>query len=338
MKEKEESKGKSKKIPDPRALEKMTSDISRKLSEQNFNTIEEAREYLNSVVKSGKVEKVPPKTAGNYSQDIMYEAFDTEDPVERIKLAEEALSINKDCVDAYVLLAEEKAKDISEKLSYYKMGVEAGEKTLGEFYFKENAGYFWGLMETRPYMRAKLGLAMVLWSAGLLKDAEKHCIEMLVLNEGDNQGVRYTLVDILAESQKFKELEILLEEYKDDCGAELLFNGVLSSFVLHGNCQKTIDRLKKAQKSNPYVPEYLAGVKSIGRFKGSQEYCTMGSEEEARSLADRMINSWKKLPAAVAWLKSVYGYDKPKSERNDPCLCGSGKKYKKCCGMNDSLK
>ncbi|MEG1850349.1 MAG: SEC-C metal-binding domain-containing protein, partial [Oscillospiraceae bacterium] len=24
-----------------------------------------------------------------------------------------------------------------------------------------------------------------------------------------------------------------------------------------------------------------------------------------------------------------------KPGRNDPCPCGSGKKYKKCCGMND---
>ena len=24
--------------------------------------------------------------------------------------------------------------------------------------------------------------------------------------------------------------------------------------------------------------------------------------------------------------------------RNDPCPCGSGKKYKKCCGMNDSAQ
>ncbi|MBN2898353.1 MAG: SEC-C domain-containing protein [Clostridia bacterium] len=25
----------------------------------------------------------------------------------------------------------------------------------------------------------------------------------------------------------------------------------------------------------------------------------------------------------------------PKVGRNDPCPCGSGKKYKKCCGVND---
>ncbi|MBD3322328.1 MAG: hypothetical protein GF350_14605, partial [Chitinivibrionales bacterium] len=27
-----------------------------------------------------------------------------------------------------------------------------------------------------------------------------------------------------------------------------------------------------------------------------------------------------------------YVRDKPKTGRNDPCICGSGKKYKKCCG------
>ena len=27
----------------------------------------------------------------------------------------------------------------------------------------------------------------------------------------------------------------------------------------------------------------------------------------------------------------------PRVGRNDPCPCGSGKKYKKCCGMNENL-
>ncbi|MFT2098909.1 SEC-C metal-binding domain-containing protein [Marinomonas sp. 2405UD66-6] len=26
--------------------------------------------------------------------------------------------------------------------------------------------------------------------------------------------------------------------------------------------------------------------------------------------------------------------DQPKIGRNDPCICGNGKKYKKCCGKN----
>ena len=27
--------------------------------------------------------------------------------------------------------------------------------------------------------------------------------------------------------------------------------------------------------------------------------------------------------------------EEPKVGRNDPCPCGSGKKYKQCCGKND---
>jgi uncharacterized protein YchJ len=30
----------------------------------------------------------------------------------------------------------------------------------------------------------------------------------------------------------------------------------------------------------------------------------------------------------------TYVRETPKIGRNDPCPCGSGKKYKKCCGLN----
>ncbi|OQX88703.1 hypothetical protein B6D60_01480 [candidate division KSB1 bacterium 4484_87] len=38
----------------------------------------------------------------------------------------------------------------------------------------------------------------------------------------------------------------------------------------------------------------------------------------------------------LAGLKKVETYHRetPKVGRNDPCPCGSGKKYKKCCGRN----
>lgn len=31
-----------------------------------------------------------------------------------------------------------------------------------------------------------------------------------------------------------------------------------------------------------------------------------------------------------------YKRNKPKTQRNDPCPCGSGKKYKKCCGLTQA--
>ena len=49
---------------------------------------------------------------------------------------------------------------------HYAKGVEAGEQALGPEGFEEYAGRFWGFLETRPYMRARAGLAAALLKLG----------------------------------------------------------------------------------------------------------------------------------------------------------------------------
>ncbi|HXY17585.1 MAG TPA: tetratricopeptide repeat protein [Gaiellaceae bacterium] len=69
--------------------------------------------------------------------------------------------------------------------------VAAGERALGPRIFAEGAGYFWGLVETRPYMRARAALAALLWKLGRREEALEHARELLRLNPNDNQGIRY---------------------------------------------------------------------------------------------------------------------------------------------------
>ncbi len=59
-------------------------------------------------------------------------------------------------------------------------------------------------------------------------------------------------------------------------------------------------------------------------------------EEMAASLGDRVmaIQAWW-LPTRKA--KSTVRRDEPKVGRNDLCPCGSGKKFKKCCGSPEKL-
>ena len=82
----------SNKIPDRRAIEKTTSDLSRLLQGKNFKSKEELKEYLNGMVKGNKIPEVPPKSAVQFAQDIMYEAWEAESSKERIKLAKDAFS------------------------------------------------------------------------------------------------------------------------------------------------------------------------------------------------------------------------------------------------------
>ena len=100
------------------------------------------------------------------AQDMMYEAWERTTSRSRIALARKALGISPLCADAYVLLAEEAAQSIEEARDHYAKGVEAGELALGPHGFKEYAGHFWGFLETRPYMRARAGLASALLKLG----------------------------------------------------------------------------------------------------------------------------------------------------------------------------
>lgn len=125
------------KIPDRRAMEKITSDLSRLLQGQDFKSEEDLKAYLDNIVKGGKIPDASPKSAVSFAQDIIYEAWEAKTKRERIKLAKEALSISPDCADAYNLLAEEEAKTLKEAKELYQKGMEAGRRALGEEIFKE---------------------------------------------------------------------------------------------------------------------------------------------------------------------------------------------------------
>src|SRR6266508_371017 len=112
----------------------------------------------------------------------MYDAWETPSPRERVRLARQALDLSPDCADDYVLLAEETARSAKEAADLYAKGVAAGERALGKPVFEEEAGHFWGIVETRPYMRSRLGLARALWALGKRQEAAAHAWELLRLN------------------------------------------------------------------------------------------------------------------------------------------------------------
>ena len=142
------------------------------------------------------------------AQDVMYDAWERTTSRSRVALARKALGISPLCADAYNLLAEE-AGSVEEARDLYAKAVDAGELALGPKGFKEYAGHFWGFLETRPYMRARAGLAGTLLKLGDEDAAISHYRDMLKLNPNDNQGIRYVLAALLlrrGEEAGLKEL------------------------------------------------------------------------------------------------------------------------------------
>ena len=234
------------------------------------------------------------------AQDLMYRAWETADQRQRVALAKEALSRSPLCADAYVLLAEETAKTPAEVIELYRKGLEAGEKAVGPAAFQEDVGHFWGLLETRPYMRARGGLAQALWDVGRHDEAIEHYRELLRLNPNDNQGNRYLLAGCLLALDRDADLTALLTAYGQESTAEWSYTWALIAYRRDGDSVEARSLLEKATTANSHVASYLLGRKKL--LRKPAPYITMGGEDEAQEYVRRYAAAWANTQGALEWL------------------------------------
>ncbi len=233
------------------------------------------------------------------AQEIMYDAWECDSIRECTRLANKALELYPDCVDAHVFLAEA-AKSVESALELYRKGVEAGKRDLGPKAFEEDVGYFWGLLETRPYMRCLHALAQMLRRSGDKEEAADHYLEMLRLNPNDNQGVRDELLPLLIELGRDKDADKLVTKYVDDHMASMTYGRALLTFRKDGDSSAANRALEKAKECNKHVPSYLLGKKKIPA--GLPDYHGIGDTNEAILVAHDSIASWTNTPGALEWL------------------------------------
>lgn len=286
-----------------RAMEKAQAAIQRILEEKQFQSLEEANLYLREVVAGGKVPEVPSRTLLEEAQDLVYSAWEKPSRKKRLALGRRALEVSRDCVDAYVLLAEETADSLEEQRNLYEEGVRAGERALGAKAFRDDLGHFWGILRTRPYMRARAGLADCLWQLGKRGEAISHYQDMLRLNQNDNQGLRYLLLNHLLEDGRDREAKDLLDQYAGDHSAWWLFSKALLKFKKEGSNSKTDGRLRKALAYNPYVPAYLMGLRKLPKHLPAM--VGLGDENEAIEYVAGAFLVWRQTPDALKWLAAV---------------------------------
>jgi len=182
-------------LPPMMAKEQMMREISKMLQGQDFESEEEMNQFLKEQLLGGDSTflddafDVMSESDVEHAQQLIYEAHEAKSKSKALKLVREALTISPDCADGYTLLADWDAKTLAEAWALYEAGMHAAERVLGDE-FEELKGSFWGFMETRPYMRARFGLALTLWKLGRFREAADHMAAMLELNPNDNQGVR----------------------------------------------------------------------------------------------------------------------------------------------------
>lgn len=266
------------------------------------------------------------------AQELAYRAMDTRDLNRASALCSEALALDPRCIDAlaiHALLVD----DIDQRAALLSEAVQLANEVLGgRKYFEENSGHFWGLIETRPYMRARKHLAQTLSLAGYLSLATAEYEALLKLNPHDNQGNRYELIGLYLEDGNLPGARRLLAQFHDDCMAIFAWAAFMER-LLSGRTAEAEAELTRARQANPYVEDYL-----LGRLPPPSELPSAyghGDLAEAQFCCFYLWGAWQVHPEIVDWLQHqaaprvAAGPDK--AGRNDPCPCGSGLKHKKCC-------
>jgi len=284
---------------DRRANERLQAEVGRFLASRQFDNLEEVNAAVQAQFTGRRIDDVgsTASTPLERAQDVVYEAYDAVGR-RRVKLAREALAISPDCADAYVVLAEAAAGP-ERAAPLYEAGVAAGARAIGAERFAASVGGFWGALETRPYMRARLGLAQTLAELARTDEATAHFRDLLRLNPNDNQGVRYSLLSELTYARQDVDALALLQEYRDDIAAEWVYTWALLEFCAARRAEAD-GRLATALEVNPYVPTFIQI--DPAELPPDGDTVKLGGEDEAVSYVREFGDAWLAMPGAVTWL------------------------------------
>jgi tetratricopeptide (TPR) repeat protein len=289
-------------LVNPLLMEELMSSVEQAMEEEEFESEEEIRAFVREKFADKAARAQEPATPLEEAQNLVYEAYSARGR-RQVQLARRALEISSDCADAYTLLAE-RTVDLDKRLGYYTQSVQAAERTLDPEIFKKESGHFWGIIKTRPYMRARFGLAGCLEQLGRREEAAEHYRELLRLNPGDNQGVRFSLWPCLLMLDQNDEVESLLERYQDDQGLCMWdYTRALLTFRRKGDGPLARKYLREAIDNDPLAADYLLGEEPSAEGLPESEEAEL--EEESLVCAESLMDAWDATPGAMEWLEKV---------------------------------
>lgn len=247
--------------------------------------------------------EIPPSAIGE-SMNCFYDAMESDDEDDMYELLQRAVAIDPGNADAWLELMSFMPKLTTEQhLEVLKNIVDRAAERLGKKMFQDGAGHFWGIHETRPYMRARAAYANALYQAGRLAESCAEVDAMLQLNPNDNQGLRYRQISVALALGQLDKVRMFLERYENEIRYNTVFAWakVLERY-LSGAMDEAIAQIKVAQQQNAHSLAYLLGERKIP--KNQPDRYSLGSKEEAICFAENLQTAWNAHLAAKMWLKT----------------------------------
>jgi tetratricopeptide (TPR) repeat protein len=218
---------------------------------------------------------------------------------ELLDLARRALELDGECTDAQVLLAREEAASPKDLAARLKIIVDRAEAKLGAPFLHEHRAQLWDIPEARPYLKARLALAIAHEKSGRPALAIPHLEELLKIDGQDHQGVRFRLVCCLLAANDMKSLTAALKRWEGESSAFMAWAALLER--IRSKSEKGAEKaLLHARRINPYFEEYLTGRRMLPKQIPARS--DPGSPAEA-ALAIRLFGeTWANDREGMYWL------------------------------------
>ncbi len=216
------------------------------------------------------------------SDHILDEANCTYDKGLRNALIEKAIEICPENKHGYFLQIFY-MPNTNTKLNKLNTSIKKEEDFLLKENFFEDKGSFWGIHETRYYMRLLMEKSKVLSSMNKYNESIKVCKYMLLLNEYDNNGIRYELGGLYLFKGLLNEYKKLKEQYDEN---SLYFNflDLLYYFKLN-DLKKLNNQIKVVNEQNRYILNLVKNNKKVMEYS----HHGFGTKEEAANIYNQYL-------------------------------------------------
>jgi tetratricopeptide (TPR) repeat protein len=256
------------------------------------------------------------------AQDLVYDGWDAlwDNQVDRAaECFEEAVGLDDMLADAYNGLARVAVRrdDLETAEEHHHRAYELARETLGTE--ARDAFHWWGQLETRPYMRAREGLAWVYWQTGRYDEAIDEYEALLRRNPNDNQGARYVLAPLY---QLAGDLDGALKayvrytkDYPDDWGdPHHTFCWGLALFQ-DGQRKEALRRWREALFQNVYVAPLLLdeALPDPDVWLGTD----LATPDYAATYVNLYGELWEDAPTACTGLDRLWSHDEVQEALNE---------------------
>lgn len=205
-------------------------------------------------------EPVTPETAQT-AEDWLELAEGAQSDADVLKYAKKAQKADPADLDARRLVIQYGGKDEIEQLKALKQAVADGKELMKQQGFLEAGviGDFWGVLETRPYMRLHRAYVDALTDLGMMGRAIEESRDMLRLCEGDNLGIRYTLMHLFALMEMEEDALKLHQRFDGQDDTQMLLP-LSMLYYKKEDLEKAEEYLNRLAAANPDTRKFMQAM------------------------------------------------------------------------------